>query len=163
MAEEGLPLSGPPPTRRSSRTPLLVGLTAFGILAVAFVAAILRSGGESARFAATPGPPSSAVEPPPAVPGEGIQLVSPIGRVPHGTVTMYWNPEEEFTDYEVTILDNQARLLWRSRPVKTTSVTVPGRAAKAIAPGATHFWLVTGHRKDGTESTTSSVPFILSE
>jgi len=138
------------------------------ILAVVFLVAILRGGGGPEPVgAAAPGERGAgskrASEPHKPVTVQGIQLISPIGKVPHGKITMHWNPLEEFKEFEVTVLDNRARLIWKSRATTETSVTVPSRNAEYIVPGATYLWTVTGRREDGTEVDTSSVAFVISE
>lgn len=162
---EKSPPTGAAPAGLLSRTPVLVGLLAGAILAVVFVVAILR---ESApEPAVEPGgaraAPRRAAAPHAPVTDHGIQLVSPIGSVPHGKITLHWKPLEEFEQFEVTVLDNRARLIWKSRPTTETSATVPSRNAEYVVPGATYFWKVTGTRPDGGVVDTSSVAFILSE
>jgi len=149
------------PARHRGRfsTPLLVGAIAGAILATAFVVSIVRHrGSPSAPWFALGGPPSPSA-------GRGAEgqpsVVSPIGTIPHGNLTLHWEFVPGIEEYEAVVYDTLAHVLWRSGKLKGNSVDVPESAMKNIVPGPTHFWRVVGYRPDGTEVPSPTVHFVL--
>ena len=156
------PETAPQPSRRSGRlsTPLLVGAIAGAIVVTAFVVSIARHRGpSSAPWFAAGGSSAPAA-------GRGAEgqpsIVSPIGTIPHGNLTLHWEPVPGIEEYEAVVYDTLANVLWRSGKLKGRSVDLPDSAMKSIVPGPTHFWRVIGYRPDGTEVPSPTVPIVLS-
>jgi len=138
---------------------LLVGGLAGGLLAVVFVVAIVRKG-EGSTLPRLGGAVSI-----PQV-GKGVEgtpsIISPVGSIPHGAMSLQWTRVRGLDTYEALIYDNQGQILWRSGKIQSDHVDVPPSALDIIVPRASHFWRVIAYEADGSEDSSPSVQFIVS-
>ena len=147
-----------PKQASSVPSPILIGTIAGVILAVAFGIAILRRGGDNTSAPATLGGAG------PLGVGQGEtgepSILAPIGRVPHGALTLHWQTIKGFEEYEAQIYDSSGSLLWRSGRVRGESMNLPETAIKQLAPGPTHFWKVVAYGSGGREAASPAVPLV---
>ncbi len=149
----------------SFSTPKMVGLMAGGILAVVFLAAIVRGigSGEPAPGGASSPPPGGApVATEPLEPGE-IRLLSPKDAVPREGLIFRWQGGEGLTEYQVTIYDPMMKRIWSSERVTAESLVPPEEIMAFLQTGSIYQWSVAGFRPGEETPRTHSHAFRLVE
>ncbi len=151
-----------PQSERSFSTPKMVGLMAGGILAVAFLVAIVRGGGAAGDSASAPagGPesPGPARETGPLGPGE-LRLLAPLDAVPREGLTFRWEGGPDNAEYQVTIYDPTMKKLWSSARTAEKSVVPPESIVAYLRNGALYQWSVTGFRPGVEDARSKSHSF----
>lgn len=150
----------PPAPRRRITTPVLVGAMAGALLLLAFGVAILRQGGRARGSTGSLNPGAGLVVTRPSPQGAPIP-VSPMGSVPHASVSFHWQPGADLKEYRAVLYDNLAQEIWRSDPTTEDSVQLPSGVFAGLSSGPTYFWKVIGYREDGTEVPSNGAQFRL--
>lgn len=155
------------PARANLSTPVLVGSMAAGILAVAFLVAIIRGGGGEPP---TPGAALPAREAAPAGPADGADVaadrvlpLSPRDMAAREGLTFTWRAGESIREARVTVYDTLMKPVWVSPRVQDHSVQPPEKIMEHLKAGPSYRWKVTGYTAGGSESDSASVPFRLVE
>lgn len=150
-----------PRPESSFSTPKLVGLMAGGILALVFLAAIVRGigSGEPALPEAGQAPAGESGPPPPG----DVRLVSPGDAVEREGLTFQWEGSEGLTGYEVTIYDPTMKRIWTSARVAGQSLEPPPEIVDLLNPGSIYQWGVTGFAEGDEPVRSRSRPFRLIE
>jgi hypothetical protein len=131
------------------------------LLLLAFGVAIFRQGGRARGPAGSLDPSGGgAVLTRPSPQGAPVP-VSPMGSVPHASVSFHWQPGAETRQYSAVLYDNLAQEIWRSDPTTGDSVQLPGDVFARLISGPTYFWKVIGYREDGAEVVSSGAQFRL--
>ena len=136
-----------------------------GILAVAFLVALVR--GNSA-------PPPPAAKPPqagessPSGSGAGsgdlartITPTGPRGAVALDGLTFAWMPVSGATTYRVTVYDALMKKVWTSDDVSTTSVEAPEKVRGYLQPGHLYHWTVATSGVEGPRLESEATSFRL--
>lgn len=166
MSEEVLPTepttptpAGPSGARVRWMSPFLVGAI-LGVLVILALAAALarRWSGSAARPASLSGQALPMV-------GRGAEgqpsVLSPVGTIPHGSLVFHWEPVSGIEEYEVVVYDPQGAVQWRSGKLRTDSVDASSIASRRLMMRARYFWRVIGYGKDGQETPSRLVQFII--
>ncbi len=141
----------PPEDARSDSsfsTPKMVGLMAGGILAVVFLAAIVRgigTGEPAAGGASSPSAGGAPVAAGPLEPGK-ILLLGPKDAVPREGLTFRWQGGVGFTEYQVTIYDPTMKRIWSSERITGESLVPPGEIMEFLQTGSIYQWSVAAFR-----------------
>ena len=139
-------------------TPIFVGLLAGGILLAAFVVAVVRKGERSLLPRLTGTAPAPAL----GKGGKGApSILSPLGTIPHGSLTLRWIKVAGIDDYEAYIYDNSIQIIWRSGKVQTDTIEVPAPFRDRLVPGPTYFWWVVGYHDGDLEESSPTAQFVL--